>query len=73
MKDGNEMSKAPVTAGDITKGQHLPYIQQLGLCSLWQQGGELVPHRKSPHGQARTRLPEENLSLTGNRSRAGNS
>lgn len=34
--------------------------------------GELVPGG-SPYSQARTRLSEENLSLTGNRSRVGNS
>ena len=61
-----------MTAADDTEQRRLPCVQQCGLCSLCQRWENLSPGG-SPYSQARTRLSEENLSLTGNRSRVGNS
>lgn len=61
-----------MTATDVTERRHLPCVQRCGLCSLCQHWENLSPGG-SPYSQARTRLSEENLSLTGNGSRAGNS
>lgn len=50
MNEGREQDEQGISDGaaDITRWQHLPYIQQFGLCSLWQQGQNLSPTGSLP-------------------------
>lgn len=68
MRDQSKMRHQRTECPNVTKWKHLSYIQQHGFHSCASSWRTYPQKEVSPTAMPGTRLPAENLSLTGNKS-----